>query len=295
MTAKSNYLDTLRCSLRLDPTLQSDVVRELSAHLEDRTQELREAGLSEEEATETAAQLLGSPRLVAKQMYETYSQGRWPQALFAAVPHFLVASLFALRCWHSTTWLSATLLAVICVVIYGWSHGKPTWLFPWLGCCLTPVVAVGALLLYLPGGWAWLAAVAYVPLALFILISLTKKTIKQDWLFASLMLLPIPVVLGWILALSAGDRLVPYEHLYDAAPWVALSFAVLAITVAVFVRVRQRWAKAGALLTLEILVLTIAALAAKNAVSFWAWLLVILLSLFFLLSPALLERRIRGR
>ena len=295
MTAKSNYLDNLKDYLRVDPTIQTDVVRELDAHLEDRSQELKESGLSEEEATRTAAELLGSPRLVAKQMYEVYSQGGWPQALFAALPHFLIASLFALHCWHSTGWLLATLVAVLCVVVYGWCHGKPAWLFPWLGCCLIPVVAVGTLLIYLPGGWAWLAAVAYVPLAVFILISVTKQTIKRDWLFASLMLLPIPIVLGWILALGIGDRLLWYEHLYDAAPWIALSFAVLAVTAATFIRIRQRWAKAGALITLEILVLMIAALAGESGVSFWAWLLLIMLSLFLLLSPALLERKIRER
>lgn len=291
MTVKSNYLDDLKNHLRLDPTIQTDVVRELGAHLEDRSQELSESGLSEEEATATAVELLGSPRLVAKQMYEVYSQGRWPQALFAALPHILIASLFALHCWHSTGWLSATLVAVICVVIYGWCHGKPAWLFPWLGYCLCPVVAVGTLLIYLPGGWAWLAAAAYAPLVLFILISVTKQTVKRDWLFASLMLLPIPMVLGWILALGIGERLLSYEQLYNAAPWIALSFAVLAVTAATFIRIRQRWAKAGALIILEILALMIAAWAGKNAVSFWVWLLLILLSLSLLLSPALLEQR----
>ena len=292
MTTKLNYLNSLKGYLRLDSTIENDVVRELHAHLEDKSQELREFGLSEEEATETAVQFLGSPRLVAQQMYEVYSQGSWRQTFFAALPHFLIASLFALHCWQSTIWLLAILVAVISAVIYGWCHGKPAWLFPWLGYCLIPVVAVGTLLIYLPGGWVWLAATAYVPLALFVLVSVTKQTIKQDWLFASLMLLPIPIVLSWILALGIGDRFLWYEHLYEAAPWIALSFAVLAITVATFIRIRQRWAKAGALLTPEIIVLVIVASAGKNAISFWGWLLLILLSLFLLLGPALLERKI---
>lgn len=287
-----DYLNSLKDCLRLDSTTESDVVRELHAHLEDKSQELREFGLSEEEATETAVQFLGSPRLVAQQMYEVYSQGSWRQTFFAALPHFLIASLFALHCWQSTIWLSAILVAVISAVIYGWCHGRPAWLFPWLGYCLIPVVAVGFLLIYLPGGWAWLAATAYVPLALFVIVSVTKQTIKQDWLFASLMLLPIPIVLSWILALGIGDRLLWYEYLYEAAPWIALSFAVLAVTVATFIRIRQRWAKAGALLTPEIIVLVIVASAGKNAISFWGWLLLILLSLFLLLGPALLERKI---
>ena len=293
MTAKLSYLDNLKDYLRVDPATESDVVRELDAHLEDKSQELRESGFSEEEATEAAVQFLGSPQLVARQMYEVYSQGNWRQALFAALPHFLIASLFALHCWHSTAWLLAILVAVISVVIYGWCHGKPAWLFPWLGYCLIPVLAVGTLLIFLPGGWAWLAAAAYVPLALLVLVSVTKQTVKRDWLFASLMLLPIPIVLSWILALGIKDGLLRYEHVYDTSPWIALSFAVLAVTAATFIRIRQRWAKAGALLIPQILLLLIVASSGKYAVSFWAWLLLILLSLFLLVGPALLERKIR--
>jgi hypothetical protein len=293
MTAKLSYLDDLKDYLRIDPATESDVVRELDAHLEDKSQELKESGFSEEEATETAVQFLGSPRLIARQMYEVYSQGSWRQALFAALPHFLIASLFALHWWHSTTWLLALLAAVIGAVIYGWCHGKPAWLFPWLGYCLIPVLAVGTLLIYLPGNWAWLAAIAYVPLALLALVSVTKQTIKRDWLFASLMLLPIPIVLSWILALGIKDGLLQYEHIHHTSPWIALSFAVLAVTAATFVRIRQRWAKAGALVTPQILLLLAVALTGKYAVSFWAWLLLVILSLFLLVGPALLERKIR--
>lgn len=293
MTAKLSYLDNLKDYLRVDPATESDVVRELDAHLEDKSQELRESGFSEEEATEAAVQFLGSPQLVARQMYEVYSQGNWRQALFAALPHFLIAALFALHCWHSTTWPLAILVAVIGVVIYGWCHGKPAWLFPWLGYCLIPVLAVGTLLIYLPGNWAWLAAAAYVPLALLVLVSVTKQTVKRDWLFASLMLLPIPIVLSWILALGIKDGLLRYEHVYDTSPWIALSFAVLAVTAATFIRIRQRWAKAGALLIPQILLLLIVASSGKYAVSFWAWVLLILLCLFLLVGPALLERKIR--
>ena len=293
MTTQLNYLDRFKGYLRLDPTTESDVMRELQAHLEDKSQELRESGLSEEDVSGLAAQLLGSPQLIARQIYEVYSQGSWRQALFAALPHLLIAALFALHCWQSATWLAGILIAVIGVVIYGWCHSKPIWLFPWLGYCLMPVIAIGILLIYLPGGWTWFAAVAYAPLAIIVLALLTKQIIKKDWLFASLMLLPIPIVLSWILTLGIGERLPWYEHLYGIAPWIALSFMALAVTVAIFIRIRQRWAKASALLTLEILVLAIVASATENAINFWIWLLLILLSLFLFLGPALIERRIR--
>ncbi len=293
MLAKSSYADSLRDYLRLEPTIESDVVRELNTHLEDKSHELIESGLSEEEASVTAAKLLGSPRIVAKQMYEVYSQGSWRQALFAALPHLLVAALFALHCWQNTIWLFGILIAVAGSVIYGWCHGKPAWLFPWLGYCLTPVITVGIILIYLPGSWAWVAAIAYIPLALLVIVPVTKRTIRKDWLFASLMLLPVPIVLGWILALEFEDALIWYKQLQEFASQIALSFAVLALTVATFIRIRQRWAKVGALLTLEIFILVIVALGGNSAIGFGGWLLLVLLSLVLVLGPALLERKMR--
>jgi hypothetical protein len=293
MAIKLKYTDSLKSYLRLDTTIEANVVRELNAHLEDKKHELIESGLSKKEATATATRLLGSPRIVAKQMYEVYSQGSWRQAIFAALPHLLVAALFAMRCWQNTFWLIGMVIAIAASIIYGWSHGKPAWLFPWLGYCLIPVIAVGILLIYLPGNWAWFAVTAYIPLALLVIFSVTRQTIKRDWVFASLMLLPIPIVLGWMLALELEDKLIWHAQLYEFAPLIALSFAVLALTVATFMRVRQRWAKVGALLILEILVLVIIGLGGKSTIGLGGWLIVVLLALLLLLGPALLERQMR--
>ena len=293
MPAKFSYTDSLKDYLRLEPTIENDVVRELNTHLEDKSNELVESGFSEEEASSTAAKLLGSPQTVARQIYEVYSQGSWRQAFFAALPHLLVAALFALHCWQNTMWLIGILIATTCSVIYGWCHGKPAWLFPWLGYCLIPVISVGILLIYLPGNWTWFAAAAYVPLALVVIFAVTKQTIKKDWLFASLMLLPVPIMLGWMVVIELEDTLLWHEQLYEFAPLIALSFAVLALTVATFIRIRQRWAKVGALITLEILILAIVGLGGKSAIDFGGWLLLVLLALLLLLVPALLERKIR--
>ena len=298
MPANSNYTDKVKSHLRLDTTIESDVVREIITHIEDKKHELIESGLSEKQATATATRLMGSPQLVARQIYEVYSQGSWLQAIFAALPHLLVAAFFALHWWQNTLWMLGILLGVVGTVLYGWFHGKPAWLFPWLGYCLLPVMAVGVLLIYLPGGWAWLAASAYIPLALIIILSVTKKITRKDWVFASLMLLPIPIMLGWILALwlLAPEHeigFLSYEQLYEFAPLIALSFAVLALTVATFIRVRQRWAKVGVLLTLEIFVLVIVALGGKSSINLGGWLGLVLLAVVLLLGPALLERKIR--
>jgi hypothetical protein len=294
MSIKLKYTDNLKSYLRLDATTESNVVRELNAHIEDKRRELIESGLPAKQATATATKLLGSPQIVAKQMYEVYSQGSWRQAIFAALPHLLVAALFAMHCWQNTFWLIGMLVAIAGSVVYGWCHGKPAWLFPWLGYCLIPVMAVGILLIYLPGNWAWFAATAYIPLALLVIFSVTRQTIKKDWVFASLMLLPIPIVLGWMLALELEDKLIWHEQLHEFAPLIALSFAVLALTVATFMRLRQRWAKVGALLVLETLILVILGVGGNSAIGFGGWLVLVLLALILLLGPALLERQMRA-
>jgi hypothetical protein len=298
MPTSSNYTDKVKRHLRLDTTIESDLVRELNTHIEDKKHELIESGLTEKQATAAVTRLMGSPQLVARQIYEVYSQGSWLQAIFAALPHLLIAAFFALHWWQNTLWLLGILIAVVGTVLYGWFHGKPAWLFPWLGYCLLPVMAVGVLLIYLPGGWAWLAACAYVPLALIIIFSITKNVSKKDWVFASLMLLPIPIMLGWILALwllalEHENGFFSYEQLHEFAPLIALSFAVLALTVATFIRVRQRWLKVGVLLTLEIFVLVLMALSGRSSINLGGWAGLVLLAVILLLGPALLERKIR--
>ncbi len=293
LTRLTCYLDSLRTCLRLDSKIKKDVLKELYTHLEDKSQELKESGLSEEEAIETAVKHFGSVQSIARQTYEVYSSGTWRQAFFAALPHLIIALLFALRAWQSIFWLTIILLTVISVVLYGWWHGKPVWLFPWLGYYLIPVIVTGILLVYLPGGWFWLAVLVYLPLALFVLISVTKQTITQDWLYASVMLLPIPIILGWALALGMSKDFLSIERqLHETKGLVALSFLILAITVAIFIRVKQRWLKAGALLTPELLVLVIVAVASRGAISFWLWLGLVILSIFLIFSPAWLERRL---
>ena len=93
-TVLSHYLGTVRDRLRLDTSSEQEVIHELETHIEDKLQELREEGLTEEEAASACVRFLGSAKSVAKQTYEAHSQGSWRQALFAALPHLLFAILF---------------------------------------------------------------------------------------------------------------------------------------------------------------------------------------------------------
>lgn len=295
VTELSHYLDSIRYNLRLDPSSEQEVTSELEAHIEDRLQELRQAGLSEEEAANTCIKLLGSAKLIARQIYEVHSQGTWRQALLASMPHLLFGVLFALNWWQGISWLLVMLVSVLGMAVYGWWHGKPVWLFSWLGYSLLPVVVAGLLLLYLPKGWSWVAILLYIPLALWLLYRVTVQTIKRDWLYSSLMLFPVPIILGWFLAVQLEGKFPEFsvERLNDLAPWIGLSFLALAVTAATFIRLRQRWLKVAVLFISGLLTLIMAAYYAEGRLGLAAFLVLILLLLSLFLTPALLERKIR--
>jgi hypothetical protein len=293
--ALSHYLDIVRANLKLDSSVEREVMHELETHIEDELQELKQSGLSEKEAESTCLSLLGSAKLVARQIYETHSQGSWTQALFAAMPHLLFGLLFALNWWRGIIWLLGMLVLVLAVVVYGWWRGKPAWLFPWLGYSLLPVVSAGLLLLYLPESWSWLAIIIYIPMALLLVCTITTKTIKKDWLYSSLMLLPLPVIIGWFWAVGPGPQYPEYwlQRLHDFGPWIGLSFLALAITVVAFIRLRKRWLKVSLLVISGLITLSLVAFYADGSLSIPALLMLIIVMLIMLLSPALVERLLR--
>ena len=297
VTVLSHYLDSIRDNLRLDLSTEREVISELETHIEDRLEELKDNGLSEEEAADTCVGLLGSAKLVARRMYEAHSQGSWRQALLASAPHLLFGLLFALNWWQGIGWLLVMLALVLAAAIYGWWHGKPTWLFPWLGYSLLPVVGAGLLLLYLPKGWSWLAILVYIPLALWFIFSIVVQTIKRDWLQSSLMLFPVPIIIGWFLAVGLEGKFPEFsaQRLQDLAPWIGLSFLALAASVVVFIRLRQRWLKVTILVVTGLLTLAMVAYHAEGSLNWPAFLILILVMLGLFLSPALVERKVRHR
>jgi len=294
-TVLSHYLNIIRDNLRLDVPDEREALNELETHIEDRLQELKEAGLSEEEAANTCVRLLGSAKLVAHQIYEAHSQGSWRQTLLASAPHLLFGLLFVLNWWQGIGGLLIMLTLVLATAIYGWWHGKPTWLFPWLGYSLLPVVGAGLLLLYLPAGWAWLAILVYIPLALWLLFSVIVQTIKRDWLHSSLMLLPVPLIIGWFLAVWLEGKFPEFsiQRLQDLAPWIGLSFLALALAVAMFVRLRQRWLKVTVLVVSGLFTLAMVAFYVGGNLNWPTFLILILVMFGIFLTPALVERKIR--
>ena len=292
-TVLGHYLKDIRDNLRIGLHEEKEVISELETHIEDRFQELKEAGLSEEEAAKACLNLLGSAKLIARKIYEAHSQGSWQQALLASLPHLIFAALFALNWWHHIGWVSITLTLVLGTTIYGWWHGKPAWVFSWLGYSLLPVVIIGLLLLYLPRGWSLLTIPFYFLLAIWwIYFLIVSQTTGRDWLFSSVMLLPMPIIIGWYMTVAQDGKLTEYslQRVYSFAPWIALSFLTLALTVVAFIRLRQRWLRIALLIISGLLTLTLVVYYVGGSLSLFTFIGLILVMWGLFLVPPLLER-----
>ena len=143
--------------------------------------------------------------------------------------------------------------------------------------------------------WTTVAALAYLPVAILLVVLVARQTVKQDWLFLSLMLLPLPIVLGWAVALNMETSFIKPEQINETAHWIALSFAVLALTVAIFIRIRKRWMKTGTLLIPVMLILLLVALDKGNSMGFLGWFILTLLTVIIILGPALWEGVLKRR
>ena len=293
----TQYLESIRYNARLGDSDETGVMSELEAHIEDKLQELTNSGFTKEEAIKTCLNQMGSTKSIARQIYEAHSQGSWKQVLLASMPHFLFGLLFVLNWWQYPGWISIVLVLILATTVYGWCHGKPTWVFPWLGYTLLPVAIVGLMLLYLPRGWSFLALPVYFPLALWWLFRIVNITTKKDWLLSSLMLLPIPIVIGWYVAISPSGKFSEesLQRLYYFAPWIGLSFMALALTIAVFIRLRQRWLRVSLLAASGLLTLSPIVYYSTGRLNNLVFLGLVIVLWGVLLVPPILERRLKHR
>ncbi len=289
----SHYLNKFKANLQIDQTIKDGVAEELYTHLEEKTRELEENGLTSEEASKIAVQSLGSPELIAQQIYETHAQGSWKEALFSALPHLLVALLFTSYYWQNIVCVSIVLALIVGMAIYGWHRGKPIWFFPWLGYYLMPVIVTGILLLSLPQGWGWIAALVYLPLALFVFIHIVRQTARRDWLYASLMLAPMLVTFAWFSSLGKGNELLASDwtaRLQTNALWIVISFIALAAATIAFIRLKPRKYKIISLLIPPLVVLVAVITATGGNICSWSWLL-LLFSLSAFAIPVWMQAR----
>ena len=87
----SHYLVRFKSSFQIDSSIKDSVAQELYTHLKDKIQELKGEGFSEAEADKLAVQAIGSPELIAQQIYEAHAQSNWRETLLAALPHSIIA------------------------------------------------------------------------------------------------------------------------------------------------------------------------------------------------------------
>jgi len=302
------YLSEVKLHLHLDPATEMQVMRELCGYFQEKTEELQEAGLSEKEATSIAIQDCGRPRVIAQRMYEAYSKGSWMEAALAFLPHLIIAGLFLSHLWRHPIVAPVFFLFIVGVTLYGWWHGKPSWLYPWIGYSLALLLIGGyvsrhifvqatSFLLWqgetFPSIWILLPISAMCLFSIWIIIRTTIRVARRDWILASLMLVPLPIVGGWLLTLEQAGGLLrgsaELSHLPDIS--MAQALIMLGVTSAAFIMLRQRVLKVGALVSLGSIALAMIAHNLWGNLGFLSLLLTSLCLLLFLLSPALIEAK----
>lgn len=304
-----NYLDDVRSHLHLDPAIEKQVVIELYTYFQEKISDLRKTGLSEKAAARTAVKSFGRTKVVARLMYESYSKGDWGEALLSALPHLMVAGLFITHLWYHPILAPISFVILVGVTLYGWWHGKPNWLYSWIGYALLPLMIGGyasfavfeQTVFFMFGGngtlpsiWILLCVFAFIAFSLWVIIRTTIRVVKRDWILASLMLAPLPVIGSWLFhieqmgGLFQGNSAAFYQ--WDASMGMVL--VVLAVASATFVRLRKRLFKGIALMTLVFISMTIIGHILWENQGFFGFLAISILSLLFLISPLLLKAKI---
>jgi hypothetical protein len=304
-----NYLEEVRSHLHLDPLTEKRVIGELYTYFQEKVTELQEQGMSEREAAVEAIGRFGRARVVARLMYEAHSKGSWVEAVITSLPHLMIAGLFVSHLWRHLVLAPIVFASIVGVTLFGWWHGKPNWLYSWVGYSLLPLLIIGygsrlilerAISFLLRGegllSSAWLVGLfsIFCFLSLWVIITTTIRVVKRDWILASLMLVPLPIVGSWLFNLEQLGGLFQNGSaaLYRWDGVMALVLTVLGVTSATFIRLRQRVLKVGALVTIGSISVAMLGHNLWGGLGLVGILTLSLSTLVFLLTPALVEARI---
>jgi len=133
----TNYLHTLAGRLHLDPAEKNEIIQELEAHLEGKAAELETQWTTHDGAVAHAVQEMGAPKASPRGMYKVHSPVVWRDVIVATIPHFLLASLFALHLWNHYFLVSLLPIAIAFVTWRNWRAGSPSkWSYSWMGYSL---------------------------------------------------------------------------------------------------------------------------------------------------------------
>ncbi|HEY9595886.1 MAG TPA: permease prefix domain 1-containing protein [Spirochaetia bacterium] len=304
------YLEDVRVHLHLDPRTEQRVISELSTHFEEKVADLEEQGATKERAEQTALDSFGDSRQIARLMYEAYSRGSWTEALISCQPHLIVAALFATHVWRSPILLGMAFAAIIAIAILGWRNGASNWLYSWLGYALLPLLVVGYVSIdpvartvtYLVSGqgtpasfWHMAVLVLLYAFTLWLICAIAVNIARRDWILLSLMILPLPVLVVWLINETQlvgflPQALVSIEtrfSMWDGA--MAMFFVFLGVLTAAFVRARLRAVKVGAVVIVGIIGSALAARSIWVDVGFLRLVLITLGLFLFLTIPLLLH------
>ena len=304
---KRGYLSELGRQLYLEPPKEQEILEELQAHIEDRALELREAGNTAHEAMSRALDEFGATRSIARQLYAVHSQIPWQHTLMAALPHILIAAMFALGLWTAPGWLVTLMVVATVISVFGWRKGRPTWTYPWLGYCLVaPIVSWGlAMSAVVYGAWSvltkgslplglpiYIACFAYIAVSMWVVIKIVSKLVRRDWLMASLAVLPFPFLAYWFLYFyNQGDVTSAGQKLQGVDSSAAVVFVVLAVATAIFFRIGRRLIRVALLAITAPSMVVLAWLSYQGGPGYLALFAFCAVSLGVLLSPALLDHR----
>jgi hypothetical protein len=269
----SLYLDEVKSHLHLDSRTERRVINELSTHFQEKVDDLEEQGVAEAEATRVALASFGNAHSIARLMYEAYSRGTWTEALISCQPHLILAALFATHVWRHPVFLGVAFAAIVVIALLGWRQGSPTWTYSWVGYALLPLLVLSYLSMdpvarsisHLLSGqgvpapvWQLVVLAVLYAFTLWLIASAAITVARRDWILLSLMLLPLPVLGIWVISVTQAAGFLPDAlrslearfSRWDGA--MAYFFTVLGVTTALFVRLRQRALKLGAIVAVGI-------------------------------------------
>jgi hypothetical protein len=239
-------------------------------------------------------------------MNEAYGQSTWREVAIAVTPHIVVALLFSLHLWRHPFVAPMVFLSIVAMTLFGWWKGKPNWLYSWIGYSLFPLLVAGyqtrhfliQTLNYIFKGegqmlspWILCLLLIFYGLSIFVVLSTTIRVVKRDWILATLMLVPLSILGIWLYNIEeVGGLFQKTTHIvFYWDPVLAKILAVLGAASALFMRLRQRILKIIALLAIGTMTGAMVVHNIWGDVGFFWLLMISVILLLFLISPALLR------
>lgn len=302
------YLDEVRDHLHLDPFTEKRVIGELYTYFQEKISELQLQGYSEKEATRNAIRACGRPRVIARLMYEAHSRGSWIDAVLSSQPHLIIAVLFCTHLWSNPFFVTVSFVLIVCTTLLGWWHGKPNWLYSWIGYALLPLLLSGYISRHIAakgfnmlvsGGSFWgggsilLLLVLFYAISLWLVLLTTIRVVRRDWILASLMLVPLPIVGIWLINIERYFSIVEKAGvgIYRWDMIMATIFCVIGLACMLFIRLRQRALKIIAVVVVGMIGGLIIVHNVTGDIGFLGLLFASVLLLLFIMSPALHQFR----